>query len=263
MSKTITLSLKKSLIFEAVKAESFDTGRIDKSADPVKNAAGVAVEQAGGEAHQERQLLRSLKQAIGKFEAQMGEFLDAASGSISNTLSTTDSFTITMAVNDRYNNGMANPMASLCEDFLISSMLFTWWNSRKQDFAKTYLLTAQDDIDHIRLCLCKAAPENSQSGYEDVNGAVTGSKPSTVEYIKEYTAILGTPFEAPSVDTVPFDLPVTYSSSDEDIAEVDEHGNVTLVDTGTVVITATFAGNDEYLPSSGSYKLTIIEPTNP
>lgn len=261
MSKTITLSLIKSLIFEAVKAESYDTGRIDKSADPVKTAAGVASEQAGGEAHQERQLLRSLKQAIGKFEAQMGEFLDAASGSISNTLSaSSDNFTITMVVNDRYNNGMANPMASLCEDYLISSMLFAWWNSRKQEFAKNYLLMAQDDIDHIRLCLCKAAPENSTSGYEDVNGIVNGSLPSIVEYIKEYTAVLGSTFVAPSVSTVPFGLPVTYSSSDEDIAEVDEHGNVTLVDTGTVIITATFAGNDEYLPSSGSYKLIITEP---
>lgn len=177
MSKTITLNLKKSLVFEAVKAESFDTGRIDKTADPVKNAPAAAMEQAGGEAHQERQLLRYLKQAIGKFEAQMGEFLDAADGSISNTLTAAnDAFTIVMVVSDRYNDGMADPMSSLCEDYLISSMLFTWWNARKQDFAKTFILMAQDDIDHIRLCLCKTAPDASESDYTDVTGTVTPSE---------------------------------------------------------------------------------------
>lgn len=174
MSKTITLSLQKDLIFEAVKAESFDAGRLDKSADPVKNAAGAALEQAGGENHQERQLLRFLKQAVGKFEAQMAEFLDAASGSISDTLSAaTSAFTITMVVNDRYNNGLAKPMASLCEDYLVNSMLFTWWNSRKQDYAKSFLLMAQDDIDHVRLCLSKTSPAASSSSYTDVTGNVS------------------------------------------------------------------------------------------
>ena len=174
MSKTITITLEKDLIMEAVKAESFDTGRLDKSVDPVKNAPAASLEQAGGEIHQERQLLRFLKQAIGKFEAQMGEFLDSAVGTISNTLSASSSrFTITMVVGDRYNSGMANPMSSLCEDYLINSMLFTWWNSRKQEFAKSFLLMAQDDIDHIRLCLVKTAPESSDKEYTDVDGSVT------------------------------------------------------------------------------------------
>ena len=179
MSKTITLNLQKDLIFEAVKAESFDAGRIEKSADPVKNAAAAASEQAGGEQHQDRQLLRYLKQAVGKFEAQMGEFLDAASGSISDTLATTSTsaFSITMIVNDRYNSGLATPMSSLCEDYLVNCMLFTWWNSRKQDYAKSFLLMAQDDIDHVRLCLCKTSPEASSSSYTDVTGSVSYNSP--------------------------------------------------------------------------------------
>ena len=174
MSKTITLSLQKDLIFEAVKAESFDAGRIEKSVDPVKNASAASSEQAGGEEHQERQLLRFLKQSVGKFEAQMAEFLDAANGSISDTLSaSTSAFTITMIVNERYNSGLATPMASLCEDYLVNSMLFAWWNSRKQDYAKSFLLMAQDDIDHVRLCLSKTSPAASSSSYTDVTGNVS------------------------------------------------------------------------------------------
>lgn len=174
--KTVTLNLKKSLILEAVKAETHDTGRMDKAADPVKNASAVEVEQAGGETHQERQLFRTLKESVGKFEAQMVEFLDPVSGSITNTLSAAnDAFTIVMKVNDRYNTGAADPMASLCEGYLIQTMLYTWWNVRKQDYAKTFLLNAQDNIDHIRLCFGKTAPESSASGYEDVTGTVTQS----------------------------------------------------------------------------------------
>lgn len=174
MSKTITLNLKKDLIFEAVKAESFDTGRINKAADPVKNATIGMADQAGGETHQERQLLRFLKQAIGKFEAQMGEFLDASTGSVNDTLSATnDAFTITLVVNDRFNNGMAKPMNSLCEDYLVNQMLFSWWNGRDQAFSKTFVLMAQDDIDSIRLCMTKTAPAASSSDYTDVTGNVT------------------------------------------------------------------------------------------
>lgn len=175
MSKTITLTLEKDLILEAVMAESFDAGRIDKTSDPVKVAPAASSEQAGGETHQERQLLRYLKAAVGKFESQMGEFLDAANGSISNTLKTTtgSTFTITMIVNNRYNSGMASPMADLCEDYLINQMLFTWWNSRKQDYAKSFLLNAQDDIDHVRLIMCKTAPAASSKDYNDVNGQVS------------------------------------------------------------------------------------------
>lgn len=176
MAKTIELNLKKDLIMEAVKAESYDSARINKSADPVKNAPASMSQQAGGEAHQERQLLRYIKQAVAKFEAQMGEFLDAGEGTISNTLSaSSDNFKITMVVNDRYNDGMADPMSSLAEDFIINMALFTWWNSRSQDFAKTFVAMAQDDIDNVRLCLAKTAPASSSSNYTDVTGTVTPS----------------------------------------------------------------------------------------
>ena len=180
MAKTITLNLQKDLIMEAVKAETFDSARISKAADPVKNAPASMSEQAGGEAHQERQLLRYIKQAVAKYEAQMGEFLDAGTGAVNDTLSSSQSaFTITLVVNDRYNDGMAKPMSSLCEDYIINMALFTWWNSRSQEFAKTFILMAQDDIDQTRLCLSKTAPVASTSTYTDVTGTVTPSNPST------------------------------------------------------------------------------------
>lgn len=173
MSKTITLNLSKALIFEAVKAESFDTGQTDKAADPARNAAAASYEQAGGEPHNERILLRHLKSAIGKFEAQMGEFLEPQTGSVSDTLSSTqDTFTIRLVVSDRFNNGLATPLSSLCEDFLVCHMLASWWNVFKPEYAKNYYLNAQDALNHARLCFSKTSPNAAGGDYTDVTGTV-------------------------------------------------------------------------------------------
>lgn len=55
---------------------------------------------------------------------------------------------------------------------------------------------------------------------------------------------------------------ITYSSSNENLATVEPNGDV-LVATeaeGTATITATYAGNDEYLGSTASYKITVADP---
>ena len=76
------------------------------------------------------------------------------------------------------------------------------------------------------------------------------------------TATLGKTFTPPTLTTVPADLPVTYVSSNTDVATVDAStGVVTLVAKGTTTITASFAGNDYYNSGSASYTLTVQGPT--
>lgn len=53
---------------------------------------------------------------------------------------------------------------------------------------------------------------------------------------------------------------LTYSSSNENVATIDESGNITLVGAGETTITATFAGDDTYYGSKGSYKLIVTNP---
>ena len=67
-------------------------------------------------------------------------------------------------------------------------------------------------------------------------------------------------FVAPTLIN-PHDVAVVYSSSDESFATVDaQTGQVTIgSNVGTVVITATFDGNDDYLPGSASYTIIINE----
>ncbi len=52
-------------------------------------------------------------------------------------------------------------------------------------------------------------------------------------------------------------LSYVYSSSNTDVAEVNNNGNVTLKAVGATVITATFTGNDNYNSASASYTLTV------
>jgi len=74
---------------------------------------------------------------------------------------------------------------------------------------------------------------------------------------------VGDDFTAPTL-TNPHNLTVTYSSSNEDLAVVDENTGVVLIDdnAGTVTITASFAGNDTYKAGSASYTITITDPSS-
>ncbi len=58
----------------------------------------------------------------------------------------------------------------------------------------------------------------------------------------------------------PSTLSVTYTSSDEDVATVDENGTVTGVAVGSATISASFAGNDSYEAVSTSYEITVVNP---
>ena len=55
----------------------------------------------------------------------------------------------------------------------------------------------------------------------------------------------------------PHQLPLTWSSSKEDVATVNASGVVTIVGAGETVISAAFAGNDTYTAKTISYALTV------
>lgn len=78
----------------------------------------------------------------------------------------------------------------------------------------------------------------------------------------EVTVYVGaTEFTAPTLTTTPADMTVTYrQEGDVDVALVDEtSGEVLIGDkTGDVVITANFAGDDNYNPGSASYTIHVV-----
>ncbi|MDE5555669.1 MAG: Ig-like domain-containing protein, partial [Muribaculaceae bacterium] len=73
----------------------------------------------------------------------------------------------------------------------------------------------------------------------------------------EAEAFLGEEFAAPTLSN-PNNLPVSWSSSDEQVATIDTDGNVTLAGAGKTTIIAATDGNDEYAAGNTRYLLTVI-----
>ena len=72
------------------------------------------------------------------------------------------------------------------------------------------------------------------------------------------TAKVGVEFAGQVATTDPAGKTLAYTSSDTEVATVDQStGAVTLVAAGTTLITAAFAGDDEYNPAQASYALNV------
>ena len=79
----------------------------------------------------------------------------------------------------------------------------------------------------------------------------------------EFTVNLGSTFTAPQLIN-PHSLDVVFKSSNVGVASVDPGtGEVTIVGAGQTIISATFAGNDDYNEGSASYTLTVVDPNAP
>ncbi|MDE6340236.1 MAG: hypothetical protein K2K97_10695, partial [Muribaculaceae bacterium] len=74
---------------------------------------------------------------------------------------------------------------------------------------------------------------------------------------QETQAVLGETFTAPTLNN-PNNLPITWSSSNEEVATVAEDGAVTLIGPGQTKIKAETAGNDDYAKGYTTYTLTVI-----
>lgn len=95
--------------------------------------------------------------------------------------------------------------------------------------------------------------------YDNYEGSSSGKQYVTMSFSPtSVTATLGESFTAPTLSMSPSGLTVTYSSSNTNVATVDAStGAVTLKAVGTITITASFAGNNDYYANSTTYTLTV------
>ena len=107
-----------------------------------------------------------------------------------------------------------------------------------------------------------AQGENYTAAVANFMITVTDKTPTQMSFPQaSYDAYLGSDFTEPILTTDPENLTVAYSSSVEAVATVDAStGAITLVGEGTTVITATFAGNDDYASNTATYTLNVIDP---
>ena len=78
---------------------------------------------------------------------------------------------------------------------------------------------------------------------------------------EEYTANMreGNTFSGATLHNKSEVAPLTYTSSNEEVAEVAANGVVVLRSTGETTITVWFAGDNDFKATSASYKLTVID----
>lgn len=79
---------------------------------------------------------------------------------------------------------------------------------------------------------------------------------------EKYTATIDGQNEFPTLSN-PNELAVSYESTNEDVATIDESGIVTIVAAGTTTISATSEETDTYLAGTASYTLTVTDPSAP
>ena len=107
--------------------------------------------------------------------------------------------------------------------------------------------------------------EKNAGTYELKSFSVTAEEPvikkdAELSYSEStFTATIGEDVEFPVLSN-PNELEgITYSSSHEDVATIDENGAITLVGAGQTTIKAAFAGNDSYNAGDASYMLVVKE----
>lgn len=261
---TLTLTLNGGDIKKAVKADTYITGQIDKAADMTKNAALAYNEQAGDDSYHEVKLYRTMKGAVGKFEANMAEYVDPGSGqsAVADTLTATTSegnFNITIPVGSRFYAAFANTLSTLAQEYIINMMLYSWWQSIKPAFAKDYYQFAQESLEMVRKTLSKTPPDTSLESYTDVSGNVETRKDPGLE--ADEAGIPNMPvndtFDLRTLITNPNSLTLAYTTDDQTVASINGNGLITAVDTGTATIKATFAGDETYKPAELEFTVTV------
>lgn len=158
---TLTITLSKAAVVEAVKGDTYITSSVDRGADAVKNAGVAYNEAAGDDAHHEKKIDRLIKGAVSKFAAELSEFVDTASGTITTSIGT--DIKIEMKVTDRYNSGLADPLSGIALEYIVNMAIYGWWMSIKPDMAKNFATLATDALIYARKCFAKTAPTATAS----------------------------------------------------------------------------------------------------
>ena len=151
----------------------------------------------------------------------------------------------------------------ISDDGLTTTQLLVYKGTglNQTTFAEDDLLVGDEVIVKGTFTVYQNTPEINSGNY-----LVSWNRPQKAEAElsfeeTEFVINLGDDFTAPTLSN-PNNLTVVYSSSNEEVAMVDDAtGEVVLMGAGgSTTITATFSGNNDYKASSASYTLTVVDP---
>ncbi len=127
--------------------------------------------------------------------------------------------------------------------------------------ALTYTVDAQSAlVGKSEVYLFRATGKSTYiCGAKVTRNIETGTTDPELDYSTDsYTATIGGTNVFPTLSYAIGVSGITYSSSDEDIATINDNGEITLLSNGETTITASFIGNDNFSEGSASYLLTVV-----
>mgnify|MGYP007101829636 CR=1 FL=1 len=154
------LTLKPSLILEAVKAETFIKGKVDKGA--LNNAeAMVFNEQAGDDVFHERKLTLSIYNAVEELCSVFSEYvspdvLDEEPSISHNIDMAQDEIKICLSLSYRVNPSFTTTISRLAQQFIVNKVTYDWFLAFEPKLAQVYV--ADRIVANIRICFNRRPP---------------------------------------------------------------------------------------------------------
>lgn len=258
MDSNIKLTLKKSLIIEAVKGETYIKGRIDNAAAPDGKAHLLAYEEeAGNEEFHERKLQRTMFTALSELKGVLADYVHPINATSGDNITIdskegSDDIIINLVVSDRFNQAQVTPLAHLCAKYVEDNMLTQWWGAFNQNQAQFYAGQMQLDMNSISICFNKLAPAVPSYHYPTVVHPVGPDYNFTSRVKEDFTITYGT--DAECTDDVECVVNNPYIAS---VVRVPDDTKFKIVARHTGVTTyKVFSRHDETKSFSGSITVT-------
>ena len=177
----------------------------------------------------------------------------------SNITTPTLSFGQTTEFNIAYGQSFTPPtLTSSVDDLTIS------YSSNNLDVAKVNASTGAVEIKGVGQAIITATSAAVEGQYNSATASYTinvSKADASISFSGNVELTFGDTFTPPTVTTTPADATLTYTTSDANIVYIGEDGSIVPVGEGTATITGTFAGNNIYNGTSGSYTVKVNKPT--
>ena len=132
-------------------------------------------------------------------------------------------------------------------------------NSAEKDADYSYLFNNWSDVPNTITGTCTITANFTRNPRALTNyrtSCSTKGDPNISWSANSCVATMEVDNEFPTL-TNPYELSITYLSSDPTVATIDENGTITLLKSGTTTITASYEEDEDYLSASTSYELTV------
>lgn len=173
----IRLTLVKSLIVEAIKNETYQRGKLDKSPAATGTPGSAQAisqayhETAGDETYHERMIERSIVSNLADFKTRISDYLTQTGQTVGDNITQTtdgDNIILTLSVSDRFNTSHTDDLAKLASEYIVNASLMDWYRPIDEKRSALYASFLDRNITAAHRCFTKVAPQVPSPAYTSV-----------------------------------------------------------------------------------------------